>query len=215
MQRCLKYMSSGHVFFASADKHVCRHSKKQIRRHVSRLTKLRCEVLTSSSFMFKKDNGRGRHCRTSDPPKIHDRAQNALKKAKKHGYESIHERWVHDERFRNSQKEIGWTKEFCLELDKLENTDRSYHSTREERERSNSVWVFHETDDSVGRNTTETSAHTDYSKVRKEFRRTKNVVATSRASHPTLIPLEHQRQQRQRPQWPQQSQRLAVVNRVA
>ena len=53
------------------------------------------------------------------------------------------------------------------------------------------VWVFHETDDSVGRNTTATSAHTDYSKVRKEFRQRKNVVATSSASNPTLVPLEH------------------------
>ena len=126
------------------------------------------------------------------------------KKAKKRGYESIHQRSVQDERHRNSRKEIERTEELCCALDQLENTDRCYRATREERERYHNLWVFRQTEVSV--RTTATAAHTDCLNMFAEFRQTKNAVAAANGAHRTPIPLKHQRQQRQRPQQPQQLQ---------
>ena len=84
----------------------------------------------------------------------------------------------------------------CFELDQMENTDGSFHATRDERERCNDMWVFRQADDSGGRNTAATSAHIDHLEVCAEFRQTRNAVTASNAAYSIHILLAHQRQQR-------------------
>ena len=50
-------------------------------------------------------------------------------------YEGIHDRFVRDQVYRDSQLKIGWTEQKCIEMDKLAQVDHSYRLSREEFKR--------------------------------------------------------------------------------
>ena len=57
-------------------------------------------------------------------------------------YEGIHDRFLRDQVFRESQLKIGWTEHKCIEMDKLEQEDHSYRLSREEFRRYQGQWCL-------------------------------------------------------------------------
>ena len=55
-----------------------------------------------------------------------------LKKAHKHDYKHILDRWCEDDKYRKSLSDIWWNEEGIMKHDKSALEDHSYTSTREE-----------------------------------------------------------------------------------
>ena len=49
--------------------------------------------------------------------------------------EGIHDRFLRDQVYRESQLKIGWTEQKCIEIDELATQDHSYRLSREEFKR--------------------------------------------------------------------------------
>ena len=50
-------------------------------------------------------------------------------------FTGIHDRFLRDPVYRESQLEVGWTEQKCKEWDQLAKEDRTYHVTPEEKKR--------------------------------------------------------------------------------
>ena len=62
----------------------------------------------------------------TDSQKEHFIAHNARRRCLKKKLEGIHDRFLRDSTYRDSQLKIGWTKETCIAMDKLSQEDHSY-----------------------------------------------------------------------------------------
>ena len=67
--------------------------------------------------------------------KEHFIAHNARRRCIRKKFEGIHDRFQRDLTYRDSQLEIGWTEEKCIEMDEFAQKDFTYHVTSEEYER--------------------------------------------------------------------------------
>ena len=57
-------------------------------------------------------------------------------------YEGIHDPFLRDQENRESQLKIGWTKEKCIEMDKLAQEDHSYRLSRDEFQGYQKQWYL-------------------------------------------------------------------------
>ena len=57
-------------------------------------------------------------------------------------YEGIHDLFVRDQVYRDSQLKIGWTEQKCIEMDKLAQEDHSYRPSRDEFQRYQKQWYL-------------------------------------------------------------------------
>ena len=101
------------------------------------LTKARYDVLSIPSYVKKKPTRGARHG-PSMRQYMYYKAHEMLKKAHKHDYKNILDRWYQDDKYRKSLSDIRWNEEGIMQYDKIASEDHSYTATREEGSQGNS-----------------------------------------------------------------------------
>ena len=107
------------------------------------LNKLRLDDLSIPHYVIKK----GRH-HGAEAQKQYHIAFNAWKRCRKtvdgqeEHYEGIHDRFLRDQVYRDSQLKIGWTEQKCIEMDKLAQEDHPYRLSRDEFKRYQGQWCL-------------------------------------------------------------------------
>ena len=104
-----------------------------------KFNKLRLDALCIPNYVIKKGRSHGaRHGKTEEQ-KEHHTAWNAWKRCCKkvdsqnEHFTGIHDRFLRDPVYRESQLAIGWTVPKCKELDELAKEDHTYHLTSEKK----------------------------------------------------------------------------------
>ena len=105
-------------------------------------------MLSIPHYVIKKGRPHGaRHGKTEAQKQYHI-AFNAWKRCRKRvdgqeeHYEGIHDRFLRDQVYRDSQLKIGWTEQKCIEMDKLAQEDHSYRLSRDEFQRYQKQWYL-------------------------------------------------------------------------
>ena len=62
--------------------------------------------------------------------------------AQEEHYKGIHDRFLRDQVYRESQLKIGWTEHKCIEMDELAQQNRTYRLSTEEFERCQGQWFL-------------------------------------------------------------------------
>ena len=57
-------------------------------------------------------------------------------------YKGVHERFLRDQVYRESQHKIGWTEQKCIEMDELAQQHHTYRVSEEEFKRYQSQWYL-------------------------------------------------------------------------
>ena len=94
--------------------------------------KLRKDALSIPHYVIKKRRPHGARHGKTEAQKEYYVAHNARKRCLKRNYEGIHDRFLRDPVYRDSQLIIGWTEEKCIEMDKLAQENHSYCPSSEE-----------------------------------------------------------------------------------
>ena len=92
------------------------------------------DVLTRPLFTITRGALRVYRCEQSEE-KTYYQAKEGARKARKHKYLSIHDRFLGHRSHHDSQAATGWTEEICLRMDAFAAEDHSYVSTLAERKR--------------------------------------------------------------------------------
>ena len=131
---CLLYWNQGIVYCTCGQFLVDSESRRKF-------NKLRLDALSMPNYVIKKGRSHGaRHGKTEEQKEYH-LAWNAWKRCcKKVGsqgghFTGIHDRFLRDPVYRESQLAIGWTEQKCKEMDELAKEDHTYHLTQEEKRR--------------------------------------------------------------------------------
>ena len=110
--------------------------------------KLRLDALSIPHCVIKKERLHGaRHGKTEEQKEYYV-AFNAWKRCRKRvdgqeeHYEGIHDRFIRDQVYRESQLTIGWTEQKCIEMDKLAQEDHTYRLSKEEFKRFQGQWYL-------------------------------------------------------------------------
>ena len=103
----------------------------------------RLDALSIPHYVIKKGRPHGARHGKTDAQKEHFVAHNARKRCVKKNFDGIHDRFQRDPAYRDSQLEIGWTEEKCIEMDKLAQEDHSYCPSSEEYERYRKTGMSH------------------------------------------------------------------------
>ena len=97
---------------------------------------LRLDALSIPHYVIKKGRPHGaRHGKTEEQKEYHT-AFNAWKRCRKRvdaqeeHYKGIHDRFLRDQVYRESQLKIGWTEKKCIEMDELAQQDHTYRLLR-------------------------------------------------------------------------------------
>ena len=104
-------------------------------------------VDSESRRMFDKLRLGARHGKTEEQ-KVYHIAWNAWKRCCKKvdsqggHFTGIHDRFLRDPVYRESQLAIGWTEQKCKEMDELAKEDHTYHLTPEEQRRYQGQWYL-------------------------------------------------------------------------
>ena len=108
----------------------------------------RLDAFSFENHVIKKVRPRGaRHGKTEEQKEYHI-AFNAWKRCRKRvdgqeePYEGIHDCFLRDPVFRDSQLEIGWTEQRCVAMDNLAQEDHSYRLSRDEFQRYPKHWYL-------------------------------------------------------------------------
>ena len=110
-QSCLKRVPEGLVFFSNG---MClRPDGEQIQR-----TKTRFEVMIVPYYHALVNYPSGKRHGEAQWQKDHSKRR-PHKKARKNNHDSIVLGWQNDEQYRESQKDHGWTEDYCRYLDYL------------------------------------------------------------------------------------------------
>ena len=104
--------------------------------------KLRQDALSITHYEIKKGRPHGARHGKIEAQKEYYVAHNARKRCLKRNYEGIHDPFLRDPVFRDSQLKTGWTEEKCIEMDKLAQEDHSYRLSREEYLRYQKHWYL-------------------------------------------------------------------------
>ena len=98
--------------------------------------------------MIKKGRCHGaRHGKTEEQKEYHV-AWNAWKRCCKRvdsqgeHFTGIHDRFLRDQVYRESQLAIGWTEQKCIEMDELAKQNHTYHLSTEEFKRYQGQWCL-------------------------------------------------------------------------
>ena len=113
-----------------------------------KFNKLGLDALSIPHYVIKKGRCHGaRHGKTEEQ-KEYQKAFNAWKRCRKRvdsqteHYKGIHDRFLIDQVFRESQLKIGWTEQKCVEMDELAKQDHTYHLSKEEFKRNQGQWYL-------------------------------------------------------------------------
>ena len=98
--------------------------------------------LSTPHNVIKKERPHGARHGKTEPQKEYYVAHNAQKRCLKRNYEGIHDRFLRDPLYRDSQLKIGWTEEKCIEMDTLAQEDHSYRLSRAEYLRYQKHWYL-------------------------------------------------------------------------
>ena len=105
--------------------------------------KLRLEALSIPHYVIKKERPRCARHGKPEAQKEHFVAHNARKRCLKKKFDGIHDRFLRDEVYRDSQLQIGWTEQKCIEMEKLAQEDHSYRLSRDEFQRYQNSGISH------------------------------------------------------------------------
>ena len=174
---CLLYWNQGIVYCTCGQFLVDSESRR-------RFNKLRLDVLSIPNYVIKKGLTHGaRHIKTEEQKEF-QKAWNAwkrrCKKVDSQGghFSGIHDRFLWDPVYRESQLAIGWTEQKCKEWDELAKEDHTYNLTPEEKRRYKGQW--HLTLNKTGKN--------EAMKLRSDYRAA--VVMKNRLHHESGEPIE-------------------------
>ena len=136
---CLLYWNQGMISCTCGQFLVGSESRRKF-------NKLRLDALSIPHNVIKKVRPHGaRHGKTKAKKQYHI-AINAWKRCRKRvdgqeeHYEGIHDRFLRDQVYRESQLKIGWTEQKCIEMDKLAH---SYRPSKEEFKKISRTVVSH------------------------------------------------------------------------
>ena len=131
---CLLYWNQGIVYCTCGQCLIDSESRRKF-------NKLRLDALSIPNYVIKKGPNHGtRHGKTEEQKEYH-MAWNAWKRCCKkvdsqgEHFTGIHDRFLRDPVYRESQLAIGWTEQKCKEWVELAQEDHTYRLTPEEKKR--------------------------------------------------------------------------------
>ena len=133
--QCLLYWNQGIIYCKCGHLLVESESSQKCR-------KLRLDALSIPHYVIKKERPRGARHGKTEAQKEYYVAHNARKRCIKKNFDGIHDRFLRDPVYRDSQLKIGWTEEKCIKMDKLAQEDHSYRLSREELLRYQKHWFL-------------------------------------------------------------------------
>ena len=125
---CLLYWNQGIVYCTCG--HLLKESEARQHFH-----QWRSDAFSIENYVIKKGRPRGaRHGRT-EAQKEQFTAHNARRRCLKKKFEGIHDRFLKDSTYRDSQLKICWTEETCIAMDKLAQEDHTFCPLHEDFDR--------------------------------------------------------------------------------
>ena len=115
---CLLYWNQGIVSCTCG--HLLKESEASQHFHQWRL-----DAFSIENYVIKKGRPRGAGHGRTEAQKEHFIAHNARRRCLKKKFEGIHDRFLKDSTYRDSQLKIGWTEETCIAMDKLAQEDHT------------------------------------------------------------------------------------------
>ena len=113
-----------------------------------KFNKLRLDALSIPHYVIKKGRCHGaQHGKTEEQKEYHT-AWNVWKRCCKRvdsqceNFTGIHDRFLRDQVYRESQLAIGWTEQKCKEMDELAKQSHTYHLSTEEFKRYQGQWYL-------------------------------------------------------------------------
>ena len=138
---CLLYWSQGIVYCTCGQCLIDGESRRKF-------NKLRLGALSIPNYVIKKGPTHGaRHGKTEVQREYHV-AYNAWKRCCKEldsqgeHFTDVHDRFLRDPVYRESQLTIGWTEQKCKEWDELVKEYHTFHLTPEEKKRYQGQWYL-------------------------------------------------------------------------
>ena len=138
---CLLYCNQGIVYCTCGQFLV----ESEPRR---KLNKLRLDALSIPHYVIKKGRCHGaRHGKTEEQKEFQS-AWNAWKRCCKRvdsqgeHFKGIHDRFLRDQVYRESQRAIGLTEQKCIEMDELAKQNHTYHLSTEKFKRYQGQWYL-------------------------------------------------------------------------
>ena len=138
---CLLYWNQGIVYCTCGQSLIDSESNRKF-------NKLRLDALSVPNYVIKKGPNHGaRHGKTEEQKEYHQ-AWNAWKRCCKKvdsqggQFTGIHDRFLWDPVYRESQLAIGWTEQKCKEMDEFAEENHTYHHSTEEFKRYQGQWYL-------------------------------------------------------------------------
>ena len=109
---------------------------------------LRLDALSIPNYVIKKGRSHGARHGKIEEQKEYQKAFNAWKRCRKRvdsqggHFTGIHDRFLKDQIYRDSQLKIGWTEQKRFELDELAKENNTYHLSTEEFKRYQGQWYL-------------------------------------------------------------------------
>ena len=160
-----------------------------------KFNKLRLDALSIPNYVIKKGWSHGARHGKNDEQKKYLIAWNAWKRCCKQvdsqgGHlTGVHDRFLRDPVYRESQLALGWTEQKCKELDELAKENHTYHLTPEEQRRYQGQWYL----------TLNKSGKHGPLKLRSDFRAA--VLMKNRLHHESGEQVENRLNQNQQRRW--------------
>ena len=138
---CLLYWNQGIVY---CTRRQCLTDSESRRK----FNKRRLDALSIPNYVIKKGRCHGAHHGKTEEQKEYHIAWNAWKRWCKQvdsqggHFTGIHDRFLRDPVYRESQLGIGWTEQKCIEVDDLAQQDHTYHLSTEEFKRYQGQWYL-------------------------------------------------------------------------
>ena len=138
---CPLYWNQGIAYCACGQCLVDSESRRKF-------NKLRLDALSIPNHVIKKGRSHGaRHGKTEEQKEYHiawNAWKRCCKKVDSQGghFTGIHDGFLRDPVYRESQLAIGWTEQKCKELDELAKEDLSHRLTPEEKRRYQGQWYL-------------------------------------------------------------------------
>ena len=95
----------------------------------------RFDAFSIENYVIKKERPREARYGRTEAQKENFIAHNARRRCLEKKFEGIHDRFLEDSAYHDSQLKIGWTEETCIAMNKLAQENRSYCPLPEEFER--------------------------------------------------------------------------------
>ena len=114
--------------------HFCGHLLVES-ESIQNLHQWRLDAFSIPHHVIKKGRPRGARHGKTEAQKEHFAAHNPRRRCLKQNFDGVHDRFQRDSVYRDSQLEIAWTEEKCIEMDKLPQENHSCCPSSEKYER--------------------------------------------------------------------------------